>query len=485
MDLNKFECQDIYIIDETGCTTVSAPQNVVAEKGVKQIGSITSAQRGQLVTAVYGINAAGSIVPSMIIFTRKNFRDHFIKSGPPGCIGGANSSGWINEELFLDYLKHFIRHTRSSTEHKVLLIHDNHETHITLAAIDLAKANGVVLLTMPPHTSHRLQPLDVSCFKPFKTAYGQAMENWMRSNPGKTISIYEIPEICYPCSVTWPHCKKYCFRISKYWHLSLYNRDLFGETEFSPAMVTDRDAPVELIENVPVLGEGLPVTPLLQSNQFTPVLPQSGPNTSVASVQPQPGPTTSVTSALTQPGSNIYVTSVQPQPGTNTSASSGQPQPGSKTSGLPQPGSTTSVTSGLPQPGAKSSVTSTLPQLGPSTSVTLILAQPGPSSSTSSALAQTDSCSSPPPQLARMAPHVSPADIIPFPKAGPRKNNTRGRKRGDTKVLTNIPVRDSIANALSVSKKRKANQPVKPKAKKKCIHKTDEEITNSILLFRK
>ena len=236
-------------------------------------------------------------------------------------------------------------------------------------------------------------------------------------------------------------------------------------------MVTDRDAPVELIENFPVLGEGLPVTPLLQSNQFTPVLPQSGPNTSVASVQPQPGPTTSVTSALTQPGSNIYVTSVQPQPGTNTSASSGQPQPGSKTSGLPQPGSTTSVTSGLPQPGAKSSVTSTLPQLGPSTSVTLILAQPGPSSSTSSALAQTDSCSSPPPQLARMTPHVSPADIIPFPKAGPRKNNTRGRKRGDTNVLTNIPVRDSIANALSASKKRKANQPVKPRAKKNVFTK--------------
>ena len=81
LDLNKFECQDIYNIDETGCTTVSAPQNVVAEKGVKQIGSITSAERGQLVTAVYGINAAGRIVPSMIIFPRKNFSDHFIKVG--------------------------------------------------------------------------------------------------------------------------------------------------------------------------------------------------------------------------------------------------------------------------------------------------------------------------------------------------------------------------------------------------------------------
>ena len=130
----------------------------------------------------------------MLIFPRKNVREHFTKGGPPGCIGGANSSGWVNEDLFLDYLNHFICHTRCSKENKVFLILDNHEAHISLAAIDLAKENGVVLLTMPPHTSHRLQPLDVCCFKPFKTAYAQAMENWMRSNTGKTITIYEIPE---------------------------------------------------------------------------------------------------------------------------------------------------------------------------------------------------------------------------------------------------------------------------------------------------
>ena len=42
----------------------------------------------------------------------------------------------------------------------ILLIMDNHETHMSLAAVDLAKANEIVLLTIPPHTSHRLQPLD-------------------------------------------------------------------------------------------------------------------------------------------------------------------------------------------------------------------------------------------------------------------------------------------------------------------------------------
>ena len=110
MDLHKFECQDIYNLDETGCTTVQEPENIVTQQGVKQVGSITSAERGQLVTAVYSISADGRVVPPMLIFPRKNFREYFIKEGPPGCIGGGNPSGWIKEELFLDYLKHFIKH---------------------------------------------------------------------------------------------------------------------------------------------------------------------------------------------------------------------------------------------------------------------------------------------------------------------------------------------------------------------------------------
>ena len=57
---------------------------------------------------------------------------------------------------------------RSSKERPVLLILDNVDAHISPTAIDLARENGVVLLTIPPHTSHYLQPLDRTCYGPFK-----------------------------------------------------------------------------------------------------------------------------------------------------------------------------------------------------------------------------------------------------------------------------------------------------------------------------
>jgi len=39
----------------------------------------------------------------------------------------------------------------------------------------VAFQNKVQLLYIPAHTSHRLQPLDVACFRPLKTVYLHAM----------------------------------------------------------------------------------------------------------------------------------------------------------------------------------------------------------------------------------------------------------------------------------------------------------------------
>ena len=177
LDKYKFEGRQIFNVDETGVTTVQNPKRVVTAKGTKNVGSITSAERGELVTAVYSVCASGSVVPPLLIFPRKNFYEHFICGGPEGCIGAATSSGWINEKAFLKYLDHFSKHIHCSPTNMVLLIPDNHESHISLGAIDKCKELGIVFFTIPPHTSHRLQPLDKSVFGPFKSAYNNAIDS--------------------------------------------------------------------------------------------------------------------------------------------------------------------------------------------------------------------------------------------------------------------------------------------------------------------
>lgn len=164
----KFEAHQVFNLDETGITTVQNPGKVIAEKGKKQIGAITSAERGTLVTMCLAVSAVGNAIPPMFIFPRVNYKDHFIRGGPPGCIGTANKSGWMQGEQFLIFMQHFTKHVRCTPENKVLVLLDNHESHLYLSVIDYCREVGIVLLSFPPHCSHKLQPLDRSVFGPFK-----------------------------------------------------------------------------------------------------------------------------------------------------------------------------------------------------------------------------------------------------------------------------------------------------------------------------
>lgn len=159
LDKYKFEAADIWNCDETGITTVQKPRKVVASKGVKQVGSATSAERGQLVTVAVSVSADGKSIPPMLIFPRQNFRDYFTRGGPPGCIGTANPSGWMTEADFAMYMKHFVKYTRASTSRPVLLLLDNHYSHLSIEVLNIAKENGVVMLSFPPTARTDFSPL--------------------------------------------------------------------------------------------------------------------------------------------------------------------------------------------------------------------------------------------------------------------------------------------------------------------------------------
>ncbi len=43
---------------------------------------------------------------------------------------------------------------------------DDHDSHVTIVAIDKAKEFGLDMIALPSHTSHDLETLNVFCFKP-------------------------------------------------------------------------------------------------------------------------------------------------------------------------------------------------------------------------------------------------------------------------------------------------------------------------------
>ena len=238
----KFQAHQIYNVDETGVQTVHSPGKVIAERGAKQVGQVTSAERGTLVTVCCTVNAIGTFLPPMFIFPRVYFKNAMLNNAPPGSVGHAHPSGWMTAENFVEYLKHFTKHVKCSKEEPVLLVLDNHDSHISIASLNLAKDSGIVLLTFPPHCSHKLQPLDRSVYGPFKKYYNNACASYMASHPGKPVTIYEVAALvgqAFPLAFTAENISS-GFRVSGIYP---FNRDVFGSHEFLSSYVTDRENP--------------------------------------------------------------------------------------------------------------------------------------------------------------------------------------------------------------------------------------------------
>jgi len=89
----NFSPHIIFNADETGCSTVTNPPKVIAERGSKQVGQMASAERGNLVITLFFINAVGSFLPPVFIFPRVNYREIMLTNGPPGALGLTHISG--------------------------------------------------------------------------------------------------------------------------------------------------------------------------------------------------------------------------------------------------------------------------------------------------------------------------------------------------------------------------------------------------------
>ena len=70
---------------------------------------------------------------------------------------------WMNKELFMNWLFHFVASMSSgvSPENRHLLNFYGHVNHIALQTVQEENMMGIDLLTLPSHTTHRIQPLDV------------------------------------------------------------------------------------------------------------------------------------------------------------------------------------------------------------------------------------------------------------------------------------------------------------------------------------
>jgi len=188
---------DIHNFDESGFLMgVIATAKVVT--GVESRNRPKAAQPGnrEWVTVIQGVNALGWAIPPFMILSGQYHLSAWYTDDdlPPDWAIAVSENGWTTNELGFAWLQHFDKHTKGRTKGAYrLLILDGHESHMSVQFDQYCKENNIISLCMPPHSSHLLQPLDVGCFGPLKTAYGRQIETLMRARINHITKLEFLP----------------------------------------------------------------------------------------------------------------------------------------------------------------------------------------------------------------------------------------------------------------------------------------------------
>ena len=167
----------IWNMDETGMVLEHKPSKILARRGSKHLHSRTSGNR-ELITVIATVNPAGEALPPHMVVkgkTKRVLEGFDTQSAPAGTNMSASNSGWTKQGIASLWFQYsFIPNI--GPDRPQILIFDGHDSHGFVEIIEQAIAENIILVELPAHTSHWLQPLDRSVFFPLKTYFNEACQ---------------------------------------------------------------------------------------------------------------------------------------------------------------------------------------------------------------------------------------------------------------------------------------------------------------------
>src|SRR5437016_2098833 len=140
--------------------------------------------RQEWVSIVECICADGTLIPPFTIFKgEKPLKEWIPSEADSSWKFSANSKGWTSNVHGVEWLRRvFEPATRAKADGRYrIIVCDGHDSHINGEFAAHCYYNKIELCLLPPHTSHLLQPLDVSLFGPLKTAMSNRIYRFVRT----------------------------------------------------------------------------------------------------------------------------------------------------------------------------------------------------------------------------------------------------------------------------------------------------------------
>ncbi|OAQ63892.1 transposase [Purpureocillium lilacinum] len=167
---NRFNMDEAGImegLEENGLVVVNAEKRSVQKK--------TPGSR-VWTSFIECVSATGTFLPPLVIFKGKSVQQQCFPQNLSLFSDWqitATKNGWTSDQTAVEWLeKVFIPKTQPSDPSEGrLLVLDGYGSHETVEFMYLCYQHKINLPFLPPHTSHVLQPLDLSVFSPLKHYY--------------------------------------------------------------------------------------------------------------------------------------------------------------------------------------------------------------------------------------------------------------------------------------------------------------------------
>lgn len=150
-----------------------------------------------------------------------------------------SENGWTDNFLCKEWFKNtFIPQTtaQNTSGKPILLIYDGHGSHEQLELINLAREHNIILFCLPPHTTHKLQPLDVGVFGPFQRAWSERCDEIVEDTGEEMLREDFVKEYMDVRSKTFKSTTIItAFQKSGCWPV---DRDVFVDEDYAPSIPT-------------------------------------------------------------------------------------------------------------------------------------------------------------------------------------------------------------------------------------------------------
>jgi len=137
---------------------------------------------------VEAISGGAQVLPPLMIFkANAHLMGHHTKieiEEKEDAFFATSTKGYTNTEItfrwFLEVFDPWIRPAKHINQHRILVL-DSHATHVeNNEFVKYAMDHNIDLVCLRSHSTHSLQPLDVSIFGPLTTYYKQELEDRVR-----------------------------------------------------------------------------------------------------------------------------------------------------------------------------------------------------------------------------------------------------------------------------------------------------------------